>query len=342
LLHEFASDEAGGGLRKWGFVPGGMGRVPELMAEAAREAGVDIAIDTAVERVLTRDGRVDGVVLEGGREVSARVVVSNVDPKRTIFDLVDEKEVPDDFRAALSTFICDGTSIKINLALDELPRIRWPQLNEGDGVQLYHRGLAELNTSIRQMDLDQAGARAGIPAQGRPHVEICFPTVADPSLAPDGKHVATIDVNSQPCTLRDGSSWDEIKQTVADRVIAQLSEHFPNLPGAILYRQVLSPLDMERLWNITGGHALHGDMGDHQVFFLRPVRGYADYRTPVAGLYLCGAGTHPGGGVSGANGRNCAREVLRDVRRQERRATARRLVREPHTRTATRPGTKTT
>ncbi len=342
LLHEFASDEAGGGLRKWGFVPGGMGRVPELMAEAAREAGVDIAIDAAVERVLTRDGRVGGVVLEGGREVSARVVVSNVDPKRTIFNLVDEKDVPDDFRAALSTFICDGTSIKINLALDELPRIRWPQLNEGDGVQLYHRGLAELNTSIRQMDLDQAGARAGIPAQGRPHVEICFPTVADPSLAPDGKHVATIDVNSQPCTLRDGSSWDEIKQTVADRVIAQLSEHFPNLPGAILHRQVLSPLDMERLWNVTGGHALHGDMGDHQVFFLRPVRGYADYRTPVAGLYLCGAGTHPGGGVSGANGRNCAREVLRDVRRQERRATARRLVREPHTLTATRPDAKTT
>ena len=324
LLHEFASDEAGGGVRKWGFTPGGMGRVPELMAEAAREAGAEIRTSAPVARILTLDGRARGVVLEGGQEITASVVLSNVDPKRTFFSLVDEHDVPADFLAALSTFICDGTSIKINLALDELPRIRWPQLNEGDGVQLYHRGLIELDTLIRQMDLDQAGARAGIPAKDRPHIEICFPTVADPSLAPEGKHIATIDVNSQPCTLRDGSSWDEIKEAVADRVVAQLAEHFPALPGAIVHRQVLSPLDMERRWGVTGGHALHGDMGDHQIFFLRPVRGYADYRTPVAGLYLCGAGTHPGGGVSGANGRNCAREVLRDVHRRDLRAAARR------------------
>jgi len=316
LLHEFASDEAGGGVRKWGFVPGGMSRVPELMAEAAREAGAEIRTGVAVERVLTRGGRARGVVLDGGEEITARAVLSNVDPKRTFFGLVDEHDVPADFRAALSTFICDGTSIKINLALDELPRIKWPHLNDGDGVQLYHRGLIELDTPIRQMDLDQAGARAGIPAKDRPHVEVCFPTVSDPSLAPEGKHIATIDVNSQPFTLRDGSSWDEIKDAAADRAVALLAEHFPGLPGAILHRQVLSPLDMERLWGITGGHALHGDMGDHQIFFLRPVRGYADYRTPVEGLYLCGAGTHPGGGVSGANGRNCAREVLRDGRRR--------------------------
>jgi len=168
------------------------------------------------------------------------------------------------------------------------------------------------------MDLQQAQARAGIPASDAPHVELCFPTVADPSLAPDGMHIATIDVNSQPCTLHEGRSWDDIKEETADRVVAQLSEHFPTLEAAILHRQVLTPLDMQRLWNVTGGHALHGDMGDHQVFFFRPVPGYADYRTPLRGLYLCGAGTHPGGGVSGTNGRNCAREVLCDAKEARR------------------------
>ncbi|MDP9295457.1 MAG: NAD(P)/FAD-dependent oxidoreductase, partial [Actinomycetota bacterium] len=146
------------------------------------------------------------------------------------------------------------------------------------------------------------------------HVEVCFPTVHDPSLAPEGKHVVTIDVNSQPYTLREGS-WDAIKEKVADRVIDQLGGYFPNLPGAIEHRQVLTPLDLERLLYLTGGHALHGDMAPDQLLFMRPVRGYGDYRTPVRGLYLCGAGTHPGGGVTGANGRNCVREVLIDRKR---------------------------
>jgi len=139
--------------------------------------------------------------------------------------------------------------------------------------------------------------------------------VHDASLAPEGKHVVTIDVNSQPYNLREGT-WDERKEQIADRVIGQLSEHFPNLPGSILHRQVLSPLDLERLIGLTGGHALHGDMSPDQLLFMRPVRGYGDYRTPLRNLYLCGAGTHPGGGVTGANGRNCAREVLKDRRRR--------------------------
>jgi phytoene dehydrogenase-like protein len=325
LLHEFASAEAGGGVRKWGFVPGGMSRVSELMAEAAREAGAEVRTGAAVTRVLTRDGRAVGVQLDNGDEVAAARVISNADPRTTLLSMVEPAALPTEFRAALGTFICEGTSIKINLALAELPRLKWPAVNEGSGVQVYHRGLLEFTSSIRQMDLEQAQARAGIPARGTPHVELCFPTVADPSLAPDGMHVATIDVNSQPCTLREGGSWDDIKDEVADRIVAQLAEHFPTLEGAIVHRQVLSPLDMQRLWNVTGGHALHGDMGDHQIFFFRPVPGYADYRTPIRGLYLCGAGTHPGGGVSGVNGRNCAREVLYDARREATRARARRL-----------------
>jgi phytoene dehydrogenase-like protein len=142
---------------------------------------------------------------------------------------------------------------------------------------------------------------------------MCFPTVHDPSLAPEGRHIATIDVNSQPYTLAEGH-WDDTKEQVADRVLTELSEYLPGLPDLVLHRQVLSPLDLERLLGLTGGHALHGEMAPDQLFMNRPVRGFADYRTPIAGLYLCGAGTHPGGGVTGANGRNCAREVLRDAK----------------------------
>jgi len=145
-------------------------------------------------------------------------------------------------------------------------------------------------------------------------MEMCVPTVHDPSLAPDGAHVVTIGVRSQPYRLRD-AAWDDIKEDVADRVISHLGSFVPNLPGAILHREVLTPLDLERRLALTGGHHLHGDMSPDQLLFLRPVRGYADYRTPVDRLYLCGAGTHPGGGVTGANGRNCAREVLHDAKR---------------------------
>jgi phytoene dehydrogenase-like protein len=175
----------------------------------------------------------------------------------------------------------------------------------------------EVNPFIAEMDLHQAQAQYGLAVRDS-HVEIVFPTVHDPSLAPEGKHVATIDVNSQPFHLRE-STWDDIKETRADQVIAQLEQYFPGLSGLVEHRQVLSPLDMERVMGLTGGHALHGDMAPHQLLFMRPVRGWAQYRTPLRGLYLCGAGTHPGGGVSGANGRNAAREVLRDAKRRRRR-----------------------
>jgi phytoene dehydrogenase-like protein len=175
------------------------------------------------------------------------------------------------------------------------------------------------------MDRAQSLALRGIPADD-PHIELCIPTVHDPSLAPPGCHVVTIDVNSQPYHLAEGD-WDAIRDAAADRAVAQIGALFPNLESSILHRQVLSPLDLERVIGLTGGHALHGDMGADQLFSLRPVRGYADYRTPLAGLYLCGAGTHPGGGVTGANGRNCAREILKDVRSQRIRRRAQETAR---------------
>ena len=318
LLHEYASSEAGGGVRKWGFVRGGIGTLGRLMADAVREAGGEVRTGTPVERVLVTGGAATGVVLADGEEIEARVVVSNADPKTTMFGLVGRERLDPGFCDSLKTFITDGTSIKVNLALGALPRLASSALNDGDGVQSYHRSIIEVTSSIRQMDLNQAEARAGIPASDHPHIECCFPTVFDPSLAPEGKHIMTIDMNSQPYTLRDGSQWDEIIGDVADRCVKQLCDYFPGLDDMIEHRQVLSPLDMERLFNATGGHALHGDMGDHQMFIMRPVPGWASYRMPIRNLYLCGAGTHPGGGISGANGTNCAKEVLRDARRMKR------------------------
>jgi phytoene dehydrogenase-like protein len=316
LLHEYASSEAGGGVRKWGFVRGGIGVLGKLMADAVREAGAEVRTGAPVERIIVRNGAVASVLLENGEEIDTGLVVSNADPKTTMFGLVGESELDIAFCEALRCFITDGTSIKINLALSGLPRMDLPALNEGTGVQPYHRSIIEMNSSIRAMDLNQAEARAGIPAKDDPHVECCFPTVFDRSLAPEGKHIMTIDMNSQPYTLRDGSNWDDIIDDVADRAVKQICRYFPGLDGMIEHRQTLSPLDMERLFGATGGHALHGDMGDHQMFVMRPVRGWASYRMPVRGLYLCGAGTHPGGGISGANGTNCAREVIRTAKKQ--------------------------
>ena len=321
LLHDHASEQAAGGIRRWGFVRGGIGLVTEAMADAAREAGAEIRTGAMVEGVAIEDGRAVGVRLEGGEHVRAARVLSNADPKTTFLDLVGADALPAEFVGAVRAYRCEGTSVKINLGVDSLPIAR---AADGEGVEPYHRGIVQINTTVAMMDSAQAEARAGCPARD-PHIELCFPTVHDPSLAPEGHHVVTIDVNSQPYRLAD-RSWDEIRDEVADRAITIIGEHFPNLPDSISHRQVLSPLDLERVLGIAGGHALHGDMAFDQLFNLRPVRGWAEYRTPVQDLYLCGAGTHPGGGVTGANGRNCAREVLRDARGLRARRALRRAV----------------
>ncbi|HVD70201.1 MAG TPA: NAD(P)/FAD-dependent oxidoreductase [Actinomycetota bacterium] len=318
LLHDHASEEADGGVRQWGFVRGGMGVLTATMADAAREVGCEIRCDAEVDQILTRGGRAVGVRLVDGEELGTTRVLSNADPKRTFLSLCDRADLPAEFVGRIEAYRCMGTSIKINLAVSELPYVRG--LPEG-GVQPYHTGIMEMNPFIADMDFQQAQAVQGIPADPA-HIEVCFPTVHDPSLAPEGKHIMTIDVNSQPYHLRD-ERWDDIKEARADRAIAQMTEHFPKLPDLIEHRQVVTPLDMERLMGLTGGHALHGDMSPDQLLFLRPVRGWADYRTPVRGLYLCGAGTHPGGGVTGANGRNAVREVLKDAGKRGRNGAGR-------------------
>lgn len=316
LLHDHAAEDAAG-VRKWGFVRGGIGRVSSLMAEAAREAGAEIRTEAEVQEILVREGRAFGVKLAGGETVEAPMVLSNADPKRTLLGLLDERWVDPDLRARVRAYRCEGTCVKVTLGVSELPRVA--TIGDAPGVVgEHHRGVMEITGTLADLDRAQADARAGRPARD-PHIELCIPTVHDPSLAPPGTHVITIDVCSQPYRLSVGD-WDQIKERVADEAIQRIARHMPELPQSIIHREVLSPLDFERRFNMTGGHPLHGEMGFDQLFTLRPMRGYADYRTPVAGLYLCGAGTHPGGGVSGANGRNCAREVLRDHRASSARA----------------------
>jgi phytoene dehydrogenase-like protein len=309
LLHDHAS---GVGAQEWGFVRGGMGAVTSAMAEAAREAGAEIRTGAEVQRIVTDRGGAVAAGLASGEEIRARVVVSNADPKRTFLGLLDaELELPESFVGSVRAYRCDGASVKMNLAVAELPRLAEDRSGE---PQPYHRGLLQITRPLAELDADQALAAGGDPAP-EPHIEVCFPSVHDASLAPPGRHVVTIGVRSQPYRLRDGS-WDARREEVADRIVERLGRFLPNLPGAILHRETLTPVDLERRLSLTGGHHMHGDMTPDQLLFLRPVRGFADYRTPVRGLYLCGAGTHPGGGVTGANGRNAARQVIRDLRRR--------------------------
>jgi len=311
LLHDHASGDPAGGIRQWGFVNGGMGQVTAAMADAAREAGATVRTGAEVAVIRTNGQRVAGVTLSDDEEIDAEIVVSNADPRHTFLSLCAGHTLPQNFERAIRAFRCEGTSMKINLALASLPRVRGDSSNQ---VQPYHRGILEVGPDLDVLDEQQALARRGIPAEGS-HIEICFPTVHDPALAPAGHHIATIDVNSQPYHLR-SANWDDIKDRIADRVVCELGELMPNLPGAVVGRQVLSPLDLERVLGLTGGHPLHGEMTLDQLFIFRPVLHYSDYRSPIDGLYLCGAGTHPGGGVTGANGRNCAAAVLADRRRR--------------------------
>ena len=317
LLHEHAASALGG--QTWGFVRGGMGEVTGLLADAAREAGAEIRTEAEVESIEVDAGRAAAVRLVSGEAIGATTVLSNADPKRTLLGLVDEAELPDSLLAAIRAYRSDGASMKINLAVGELPQI----VGTPAGPQPYHRGLTQLTLPLAEMDRDQASARDGIPAEA-PHVEICVPSALDDSLAPPGRHVVTLGVRSQPYRLA-GTTWDEQREQVADRIIEELATMVPNLPGSVIARQVLTPLDLERTLALTGGHHLHGDMSPDQLGPLRPVLGLGGYRTPIEGLYLCGAGTHPGGGVTGANGRNCAARVLADRKRPRTRGRFRRV-----------------
>jgi phytoene dehydrogenase-like protein len=304
LLHHCMGGVAGHrGL--WGFVRGGMGAVSEAIASAARTAGAEIRVNAPVARVLVRDGQARGVVLDSGEEIEAGAVASNLDPKATFLRLVEERDLDPEFRAAIVRFRIEGTSAKINLALNGLPD--FTAQPGAPGPQ--HRATMHICPSIEYLERAWDDAKYGLPSQ-RPLLELTIPTMYDPSLAPPGRHIMGIFLQYAPYTLREGN-WDDLREPFGDRVMSLIEEYAPNIRSLVEHRQVLSPLDLERRFGIAGGNIFHGEMSLDQMFSMRPVPGWASYRTPIAGLYLCGSGAHPGGGVMGAPGFNCAREMLR-------------------------------
>lgn len=314
VLFHHCMGQAAGKRGLWGFVRGGMGQIAEALASSARRFGAEIRADAEVAQVLIRDSHAYGVVLAGGEEIHARVVASNADPKRTFLKMVPASVLPSDFLREVEGIRMDGVAMKINLATDGLPGFRAaPSPGHAAGTGPEHRATIHIGPSIEYIDRAWQDARAGRPSE-QPFAEMTIPTVYDPSLAPPGKHIISIFVQYTPYRLADGS-WDERKETYADRVLDTIAQYAPNIHHTILHRQVLSPVDLEREFALTGGDIFHGEMTPDRLFFLRPVPGWAGYRTPVGGLYLCGAGAHPGGGVMGAPGHNAAREILRDWKR---------------------------
>ncbi|MBL8229703.1 MAG: NAD(P)/FAD-dependent oxidoreductase [Bryobacterales bacterium] len=306
LLHHCMGGVAGKrGL--WGFVRGGMGAVSEAIAASARSRGAEIRTGARVDRVKVVNGRVAGVVLAGGEEIDAAVVASCLDPKITFLELVEEKHLPKDFVAHIRRFRIEGTSCKINLALNGLPDFRILPGVPGP----HHKATMHICPNLDYVEHAWDDAKYGRPSE-KPLLEMTVPTMYDPSLAPPGKHIMGIFLQYAPYTLRGGATWDQLREPFGDRVIDIISEYAPNIKQIIEHRQVLTPYDLEKRFHITGGNIFHGEMSLDQMFVMRPMAGWAKYRTPVAGLYLCGSGAHPGGGVMGAPGHNAAREMLKD------------------------------
>jgi phytoene dehydrogenase-like protein len=305
LLHHCMGGVAGHrGL--WGFVRGGMGAVSEAIAASARSRGVEIRTNAAVERILVRDGRTEGVVLAGGDEIQARIVASNVDPRRTFLGLIDERSLPSDFLTSIRRFRSEGTSAKVNLALNGLPSFK--ALPGAPGPQ--HKATMHICPSVDYIERAWDDAKYGVPSRS-PLLELTCPTMYDPSLAPAGKHIMGIFLQYAPYTLREGT-WDDHRDKFLNRVLDMVEEYAPGFRSLIDHAQMLTPLDLERRFGITGGNIFHGEMTLDQMFVMRPVAGWARYATPIRGLYLCGSGTHPGGGVMGAPGYNAAKAILAD------------------------------
>jgi phytoene dehydrogenase-like protein len=290
----------------WGFVRGGMGAVSNAIADSARSKGAVIRTNSPVEKIVVRQGRAQGVVLQGGEEIAGKVVASNLDPKKTFLDLLNPADLDPEFLHGIRQFRSEGTSLKMNLALRGLPQ--FTAFPETPGPQ--HRATMHICPSVEYIEHAWDDAKYGRPSRS-PLIEMTIPTMYDPSLAPEGHHIMGIFLQYAPYTLAN-STWDQEREPYAERILDVIEEYCPNIRQIVVERQTLTPLDLERRFSITGGNIFHGEMSLDQMFVLRPVAGWARYRTPIKGLYLCGSGAHPGGGVMGAPGHNAAREMLRD------------------------------
>ncbi|WP_028009273.1 phytoene desaturase family protein [Solimonas flava] len=305
LLHHVMG-VAGGARGVWGYVEGGMGALSEALRGSAEAAGATIRTHAPVARIEVEGGRAAAVRLASGERIAARTIVSNATPAVTFLQLLEAGTLPDAFRAAVERIDYASPVMKINLALSELPD--FASRPGRDAVGPAHRGTIHIGPTRDYIEQAYADARRGWPSQA-PLVELTIPTSVDRTLAPPGHHIAQLFVQYAPYRLAE-SDWDTQADAFAERCIDAVTAYAPNFRDAVLHRQVLSPLELERRFALTGGNIFHGAMSLHQLFGFRPVPGWGDYRTPLPGLYLCGAGAHPGGGVSGAPGRNAARVIL--------------------------------
>jgi phytoene dehydrogenase-like protein len=302
LLHHYMG-ELDGVFRAWGFAKGGNGSVSAAIAAAARGFGAEIRTDAPVSEVLIKEGTAKGVVLEGGEEIRAQTVVSGADPRRTFLQLVGEKHLPCDFAESIKRFKFRGSSAKVNLALGELPEFT---CMPGRGPHL--RGAVSISPSVAYLERAYDDAKYGEISR-RPYMDIVIPSMLDPGMAPPGKHVMSIFVQYAPYHVNGG--WTDTKrEALGDAVIDTLAEYAPNIRSAVLHRQVITPADIERIVGLSEGNIFQGELSLQQMFFLRPAPAWSRYRTPIEGLWQCGSGTHPGGGVMGASGRNAAFALL--------------------------------
>lgn len=305
-----ALGESGGDLTGWGLARGGMGQITEAMAAFARSQGVVIRTGANVRQITVSNGKATGVRLSDGESFRARAVLSGVDPKRTFLKLIEENHLPDRFLADIRQLRMGHASLRMNLALKGLPELRdYP----GTEIRPQHQSSIVIFPPFDEMELNYHAARSGqLPIE--PRLDIVIPSTLDDSLAKPGHHVMAILCKYYPYTLADNRSWEDVRENVADSVINHLSRFMPNIKSLIVGRQVLSPVDLERIFGLTEGDIFHGRHDLDQIFSLRPHPTASRYRTPIEGLYLCGSGTHPGGAVSGAPGHNGAMRVIRDLR----------------------------
>jgi phytoene dehydrogenase-like protein len=307
LLHHYMG-EIDGAFRSWGFARGGTGAISNAIADAAREAGVEIRTKAGISKIIVKNGKARGVVLENGDEISADVVSSSVDPRNTFVRMMEPANLPDEFMEDINRYKFRGSSGKVNLALDGLPDFT---CLPGAGAHL--RGAISISPSVDYMERAYDEAKYGRYSRG-PYIDMVIPSLTDPSLAPPGKHVMSCFVQYAPYKLTEGP-WDEKKEEFGDNVINTIAQYAPNIKNLIVGRQIVTPLDLEREWGLTEGNIFQGELSLEQLFFLRPVPGWAHYRTPIENLYMCGSATHPGGGIMGANGRLAALEILKDYKR---------------------------
>src|SRR5262247_1699345 len=303
LLHHYMG-EIDGAFRSWGFARGGTGAISNAIASAAREAGVEIRTEAAVERISVRGGQATGVVTTDGDQLEADLVLSSVDPHLTFLRFLDAKDLPEDFVAEVRRYKFRGSSGKVNLALDALPDFT---CLPGPGPHL--RGAVSISPGVDYLERAYDQAKYG-EFSSRPYIDMVIPPLTDPSVAPPGKHILSCFVQYAPYKLASGT-WDDQKEAFGDTVIDTLAEYAPNLRDIILHRQVVSPLDLEREWGLTEGNIFQGELTPEQLFFARPVPGWAQYTTPIRNLWMCGSATHPGGGIMGAPGRNAALRILK-------------------------------